>query len=203
METGPATVAFTRYLTPTGSITPSLQLFTSAWDGAGWAAPVPRSDDSLGQRSPQVLYNSANQPLLIWLAGRELRLLNLATDSSASLPLPAEITSIDELRAVQDGAVPDGAGDLAAVFTAQSALGPAARPLRRVPRPGPRAVGRAGGADGRPRRGKLPGAGARRRGPAADGLRRHGPEHCDAHGDRAPPAQPSPTPCPSPAAPTW
>jgi len=113
---GAATLAFTRYFTPTGSVTPTLQLFTATWDGAAWSAPVRRTDDSLGHTDPQVVYNVANQPLLIWLAGHELRLANLTTGGSVTLALPAEIGGVDEFRVVQDAA-----GNIAAVFTAQAA----------------------------------------------------------------------------------
>ncbi|MCX7670673.1 MAG: hypothetical protein N2439_11450, partial [Anaerolineae bacterium] len=46
-----ATIAFTRYLTPTGSVTPTLQLFTTAWNGSAWSAAVQRTDDDRGHRS--------------------------------------------------------------------------------------------------------------------------------------------------------
>jgi hypothetical protein len=118
-----ATIAFTRYFTPTGSVTPTLQLFTAAWDGSAWAAAVQRSDDDLGHRSPQVVYNAANEPLVVWLVGAGLRpaptttlsLRNLATGATVTLTLPAEIGAIDEFRVLQDAA-----GSLAAVFTAQA-----------------------------------------------------------------------------------
>jgi len=131
---GAATVAFTRYLTPTGSVTPTLQLFTTAWDGSAWAAPIQRTDDDLGHRSPQVVYNAANEPLVVWIAGgavgaglapapatvgtgqgQALSLQNLATGATVTLTLPAEIGALDEFRVVQDAA-----GNLAAVFTAQA-----------------------------------------------------------------------------------
>ncbi|MBI2864483.1 MAG: SBBP repeat-containing protein [Chloroflexi bacterium] len=110
-----ATIAYTRYLTPTGSPTPTLQLFTSAWNGASWSTPVQRTNDSLGHRSPQVVYNAANQPLLIWLSGGELRLRNLNTGSASGLTLPAAVGDVDEFRVVQDAG-----GNIAAVFTAQA-----------------------------------------------------------------------------------
>jgi len=118
---GAATIAFTRYLTPTGSLTPTLQLFTASWNGAAWAAPLQRTDDSLGHTDPQVVYNAANQPLVIWLAGtgdgqgQALSLRNLTSGATVTLTLPAEIGAIDEFRVVQDAA-----GNLAAVFTSQA-----------------------------------------------------------------------------------
>lgn len=113
--TNAATLAYTQFITPTGSVTPTLQLFTSTWNGAIWSAPSQLTDDDLGHTDPQVVYNSANQPLLIWLAGGELRLRNLATANEAALALPAAIGGVDEFRAVQDLA-----GNLAAVFSAQA-----------------------------------------------------------------------------------
>ena len=109
-----AIVAYTRYLAAPGQITPTLQLFTSVWNGVNWAAPVQRTNDALGHRTPQMLYNGANQPLLVWLAGTELRLQNLATGFTATLTLPPEIGVVDEFRAIQTAD-----GDIAALFTAQ------------------------------------------------------------------------------------
>jgi len=108
-----ATLAYTHYLTPTGHSTSSLQLFTAEWDGASWLTSTQRTDDALGHRNPQVVYNAANQPLLVWQAGEELRLHNLATDESAALQFDIQAT-IDTFYVVQDAA-----GNLAAVFTAQ------------------------------------------------------------------------------------
>ena len=118
---GAATLAFTRYFTPTASVTPTLQLFTAAWDGAAWSAPVQRTDDSLGHTDPQVVYNAANEPLVVWLAGtgagqgQALSLRNLTTGAAVTLTLPAETGALDEFRVVQDAA-----GNIAAVFTAQA-----------------------------------------------------------------------------------
>ena len=89
-------------LTPTGSLTPTLQLFTAAWNGATWSAPIQRTDDSLGHRQPQVFYNAANQPLVIWLAGDALRLRNLTTGVIATIPLSDTIGWAAELHAAQD-----------------------------------------------------------------------------------------------------
>ena len=113
---GVATIAYTRNLTPTGQPTPTMQLFTSAWDGVAWGTPVQRTDDALGHGNPRVAYNGSNQPLVVWLAGDELRVHNLTTGSVTSLTLPDEIGGVDEFQVVQDGV-----GNIAAVFTAQSA----------------------------------------------------------------------------------
>ena len=109
-----ATIAFSRYLTPTGSITPSLQLFTSGWNGSAWSAPFQLTDDSLGNSDPQVAYNAANQPLLVWLVGKELRLRNLTTNQITRLTLPEPIGTVDEFQLVQDAK-----NNLIVVFTAQ------------------------------------------------------------------------------------
>ncbi len=111
---GAATIAYTQYLTPTGSSTPTLQLFTSQWNGS-WGAPVQHTDDELDHRAPQLVYNSANQPLLVWLAGDELRLWNLSTSATATLTLPEEVGGIDQFRALRDGD-----DNVAVVLTAQA-----------------------------------------------------------------------------------
>ncbi len=113
---GAATIAYTRYLTPTGSSTPTLQLFTSQWNGSSWGTPVQRTDDDRGHRAPQVIYNGTNQPLLVWLARDDLRLWNLTTGATATLTLPEAIGSIDQFRVVRDGA-----NNVAVVLTAQAA----------------------------------------------------------------------------------
>lgn len=110
-----ATIAYTRFITPTGSVTPTLQLFTSTWSGAAWSPPTQLTGDTLNHTNPRAVYTIGNQPLLIWQAGKELRLRNLATGSQATLSLPAAIGDIDEFRIVQDHT-----GNIAAVFTAQA-----------------------------------------------------------------------------------
>lgn len=112
---GAATVAFTRELAPTGIVTPTLQLFTAAWDGSTWSAPVQRTDDDLGHRRPQLFYNDLNQPLLLWLAGDGLRLHNLATDAIASLDLTG-LGAVTALEAAQDAG-----GNIVAVLPAAGA----------------------------------------------------------------------------------
>ena len=111
---GTALIAFTQYVTPTGYPTPTLQLFTTAWSGGTWSTPLQRTDDAVDHRNPQVVYNAANQPLVVWLAGDELRLRNLATGDVVDLIVPAGIGNVDEFRIVQDGA-----DNIAAVFAAQ------------------------------------------------------------------------------------
>ena len=112
---GTATIAFTQFITPTGSVTPTLQLFTSTWNGVDWSTPEQFTSDALNHTSPQVTYNVANQPLLTWLAGGELRLRNLTTGNETTLALPATIGNVDEFRVVQDQA-----SNIAAVFSAQA-----------------------------------------------------------------------------------
>jgi uncharacterized repeat protein (TIGR01451 family) len=112
---GVATVAYTQYSTPTGFTTPTLQLFTSQWNGSAWSMPTRRTDDSIGHRRPRVAYNAANQSLVAWLAGTNLNLLNLSTGNNVSLDLPVEVGSVDEFQIVQDGI-----GNIAATFIAQT-----------------------------------------------------------------------------------
>ena len=108
-----ATIAYTQYMTPTGSVTPTLQLFTSAWDGSAWSAPQQLTDDDLGHRHPAVVYNNQNHPWLVWQAGPTLRIRDQTTAAQADLTLP-EGMEIDEFRVLHDGD-----DNLAAVFTAQ------------------------------------------------------------------------------------
>jgi len=113
--TNTATIAFTRSLMATGASTETLQLFTSTLTSGTWSAPTQLTNDQLGHRSPQISYNTANQPLMIWLAGGELRLRNLATGETHALNVPEVVGGIDELRVVQDPS-----GNVAAVFSAQT-----------------------------------------------------------------------------------
>ena len=113
--TNTAMLAFTRFVTATGAPSPTLQLFTSTLTAGSWSQPTQFTNDQLGHRSPQIIYNAANQPLLIWLAGGEVRLHNMTTGTTRALPVPAEVGGIDELRIVQDAT-----GNIAAIFTAQT-----------------------------------------------------------------------------------
>ena len=109
-----AAIAYTRYLTPTGYPTPTLQLFISRWYGSTWSTPEKLTDDSLGNRNPQVVFNSHNFCILVWLAGNKLRLSNLSSGYLTVLMLE-DSKIIDEFRLVQNAA-----DNLAAVFTAQT-----------------------------------------------------------------------------------
>ncbi len=109
-----ALIAYTQYLASPTHITPTLQLFTSAWNGSAWSVPVQRTNEPVNHRVPQIVYNHANQPLLIWLAGDKLRLQNLVSGAIFDLTVPTTIGSIDEFRVTQDAD-----GNLATVFTAQ------------------------------------------------------------------------------------
>ena len=93
---GAAMLAYTRLITPTGAVTPTMQLFTLAWDGSGWSEPVRQSDLAVDANTqPQIIYNAANQPLLIWLAeasagapaGGTIRMKNLATGAVRDVDL--------------------------------------------------------------------------------------------------------------------
>ncbi len=111
---GTATIAFTRLLTATGAPSPTLQLFTASWTGSAWSAPVQRTNDTLGHRAPQVVYDPANQPLLVWLSDGQIRSLHLVSGATSSMPL-SEGQSIDRIRALRDKA-----GNLLLVFSAQT-----------------------------------------------------------------------------------
>jgi hypothetical protein len=110
-----ATIAFTRQLAATGTTTPTAQLFTSSWNGTDWSVPSQLTNDTRGHHEPQVLYNSANQPLLIWLAGSELRLRNMNTGTSAVLNLPSSIRGVTEFKAIQQLD-----GNVAVVFVSEN-----------------------------------------------------------------------------------
>ena len=110
-----ATLAYTQHFTPTGYPTPTLQLFTSTWNGSNWSAPIQRTDDNLGHHNPQIVYNALNQPSVIWLAGNELRLQNLSTSSMVTLTLDSG-TAIDQFRIVQNAS-----GSIVAVMAVQTA----------------------------------------------------------------------------------
>ncbi|PDV97118.1 hypothetical protein A9Q02_19220 [Candidatus Chloroploca asiatica] len=111
---GHATLAFVQTALATGAQTPTLQLFTTSWTGTTWAAPVQRTDDTRGHRMPQVVYDAANEPVLVWLSDGHVRSLHLVSGATSSMPLP-EGQSIDRLRVVRDPA-----GNLLLVFSAQA-----------------------------------------------------------------------------------
>lgn len=114
--TNSATIAYTRYLTATDYTTPTSYLFTStSWGGGAWGAPTLRAGGGVGNRSPQIAYNSSGESLLVWIAGNnKLRLSNLTTGYLTVLPLD-DSDAIDEFRLTQTP------GDnLAAIFTLQT-----------------------------------------------------------------------------------
>ncbi len=111
---GQATIAYSWVVTPTGTVTPTRQIRTTAWDGAAWAASHQLTDDTLDHKHLNVLYNAHNEPLLVWLAGDVLTLRNLTSGFTAAYPLDAGFGIQDELHAVQDGI-----GNIAAVFRDQ------------------------------------------------------------------------------------
>ena len=82
--------------------------------GGAWSAPQPITYDALDHRSPNVFYNAQGQPIILWLAGETLRLLNLVTGAQADLSLDAGLGAVNEVRAVQTAA-----GDIAAVLRSQ------------------------------------------------------------------------------------
>lgn len=111
---GRAAIAYTRPYTPTGAMWPLHQLFVVMAHGGGWSTPQPVTYDALDHRSPTVLYNAQGQPMLLWLAGDALRLLNLVTGAQAGLPLNQDLGAVNEVRGVQTPA-----GDIVAVLRGQ------------------------------------------------------------------------------------
>ncbi len=110
-----AVIAYTQGITPVGASQPVQQIFITTWDGAGWSLPQPLAADALDQRSPNVLFNSLNQPVIVWLAGdAAIRLLNLTTGVGADAPLGDGHGTTDMLRAVRDAA-----GNIAALWRSQ------------------------------------------------------------------------------------
>ena len=110
-----ALLVFSRFITPTNNLTPTLELFASQWNGSTWSPPQPITSDSpVDQHDPQIVYNQANQPIVVWLSDSELRLRNLTTAvTSPPLLLPSTIGELNDFALV-----PDAGGNLAAVFTA-------------------------------------------------------------------------------------
>lgn len=96
--------------------TPASRLFTISGQTGAWSKPAQLTADRAPYAVPRVIYNTADQPLLVWSAGSELRLRNLTTRVESRLAIPSELGSLDDLRLVRDEA-----GNIAAVFTAQAA----------------------------------------------------------------------------------
>jgi len=107
-----ATIALSRWVTPTGSLTATNQLFASTWNGSAWSAPRQLTSDAFNHKTPNVLYNSSNEPLVVWQTG-SLRLQNLQSGISATVRLPREVGYISQLHAALDPA-----GNIVAICTA-------------------------------------------------------------------------------------
>ena len=112
-----AVLVYSQAITPSNNLTATLELFSSAWNGSAWSVPTQLTSNSVfDQHSPQLLHNQANQPMLLWLSGKQLQLRNLATgQASPPLRLPDSISGVSQFSPVQDQA-----GNIAAVFTAQN-----------------------------------------------------------------------------------
>lgn len=104
-----ATLAYTR------NSAAGQQLMASDWNGSTWSAARLIAESAAMQQGVQVVYNSANQPLVLWTADNILRLKNVATGTTADLELPPALGSPGPLTAVQDQA-----GNIAAVFAAHA-----------------------------------------------------------------------------------
>ena len=116
-------LVWTAEMTPTGSLTPTLQIFTSRYDGIVWSAPEQLTDDDLQHTHPRLIYH-LGQSYLVWLAGHTLTLQSLASTETfrmqrmdlnehQSVPLQSDL-QIDQFDLVSDGL-----GNLYAVFTGQ------------------------------------------------------------------------------------
>lgn len=124
---GEAAIAFTRYFTPTGSITPTLQLYTSRYDGVNWSAPQQLTDDANQHTHPQVIYRQG-QPYVVWLAGDTLTLQSLSAlqaqasqlaAAAVTVPQGQAITLDTDLQVDQFRVLQDSNDNLFAVFTGQ------------------------------------------------------------------------------------
>jgi hypothetical protein len=118
-----ATLAWTTAMTPTGSVTPTLQLFTSRWSGEAWSSAVQLTDDTLQHTRPQLVYRQG-QPYVVWLAGSTLALQslsNLSARQAQTSPLAQAptVTLPGDLQIDQFHLLQDAAGNLLAVFTGQ------------------------------------------------------------------------------------
>lgn len=86
-----ATIAYTAPITPTGSTTSTLQLFTSTENTATgvWSMPLQQTSDSSDNYQPQVVYTAADEPLIVWLQGGVAHVRNLSSgiESTATVPL--------------------------------------------------------------------------------------------------------------------
>jgi len=117
---GAATLAYSELLTPTGSLTPMQELFTSSYSSTqgAWSAPTQLTNDAIDATMPQVIYNESHQPLVVWLEGATLSLRNLATGSLITQTLPSSLVSPGNMQVVRDGS-----GTIAAVLTVQTLTG--------------------------------------------------------------------------------
>jgi len=133
---GDAALAWTAEMTPTGSITPTLQLFASRFDGSEWLSPQQLTDDSLQHTHPQVIYRDG-QSYVVWLAGQTLALQSLGSlqtlgyqpavlrgasnPRSQSATQGNAVTLQSNLQVDQFRVLHDSNGNLFAVFTGQQA----------------------------------------------------------------------------------
>ena len=118
-----ATLAWTAEITPTGALTPTLQLFTSRLSVGAWSPAEQLTNDSLQHTRPQLVYRQG-QPYVVWLAGHSLVLqsvTNLAarTAGATALAQASFVTLHSDLQIDQFRLLQDAAGNLLAVFTGQ------------------------------------------------------------------------------------
>ena len=123
-------LAWTAEALPTGSITPTLQLFISRFDGASWSPPRQLTDSPEEHTRPQLVYRQG-QPYVAWLADDVLALQRIANLESQKYLSRQSATLLDDGEAVRLGSniqvdqfrmLQDDAGNLFAVFTGQQGI---------------------------------------------------------------------------------
>ena len=118
-----STLVWTAEITPTGTMTPTLQLFASRRNGGTWLPAQQLTDDALQHTRPQLVYRQG-QPYLAWLAGQTLALQSLSNLSlhdlrASALEQAQDVTLQSNLQVDQFSLLQDATGNLLAVFTGQ------------------------------------------------------------------------------------
>lgn len=97
------------------------QIFVAWWDGSHWSPPQQVTNDNRDHREINLVYNAQNQPLLVWLAGDDLRLQNLATGANAAASITEGVAGFEAGISDALSVVQDQQGNLAAVLRGQGA----------------------------------------------------------------------------------
>lgn len=124
---GQAVLTWNSPMTATGSLTPTLQLFVSRFDGSRWSAPQQITDSAQQHVRPRVVYRQG-EPFVVWLADNVLTVQSLQNLQAAAFTLAAAASSVQsgmaislssDLQVDQFRVLQDSAGNLGAVFTGQ------------------------------------------------------------------------------------